>query len=634
MLKVVVLVLWPLAAGTSSVLKQEFYDHGFRLKPDRGVVSGERGPAKERCFTSDALRARLGDDSPKALRRFREFCAPAFLIIGFGRCGTTSLAKYLSAHPRLSFGTRKEHFYFFRPEMCDLQHGPNAATQCDLAAYASQFPVGEGRSATRLRRDDDDDDDAQEKRKKNVTFDATPMLGGDMGATASQWTLGWLRSNLPALKFVVLVKSPADRFLSNPLATGKVKRLQDTFLASGTKAVMPTKLKQLLMDNCYVDRLRAWLAFFPSSRFFLVRSEDFRNDERKQPILDSIHHFLDVEPFQYSRETLEFVGNERRATNVTLDPNVRAIINCLPELLRCEARLEDMMLTDTKIFHWCQTARSQDGVRLDSVELVASRPPARAATPKPPPRFLRFSSQGSQKKRPDRCSEQRGGETWCAPSSFLVFSPTSPPGLDAVDAALEAHPALSRAARECECDDLREAFPTTKEGDTFFEAVSLTTAPPPDWYSSKLPRLRFVVVVTNPADRLIAEYPRVFTREKLDRIRLGLVALPPRIRSTFKCDVDRVEPWLVRFDPGRFALVKADGLGDDPAQDRLVLDGLLAFLGLPGVNIIVPPTAAPRRFVDPAARTALNCALARCHDRLLAALEDAPPDLFHDWCPS
>ena len=51
------------------------------------------------------------------------------MIIGFGRCGTTSLAKYLSAHPRISFGTRKEHFYFYRPEFCDLQHGPNNATR-------------------------------------------------------------------------------------------------------------------------------------------------------------------------------------------------------------------------------------------------------------------------------------------------------------------------------------------------------------------------------------------------------------------------------------------------------------------------------------------------------------------------
>lgn len=237
--------------------------------------------AVEAAAVGDAGRygPRCGAPAESSLRKkIKAFCAPSFLIIGFGRCGTTSLARYLTKHPRLSFGTRKEHFYFYRPEFCDLQHGANNGSRCALEAYASQFPV--------FRREPD----------RDVTFDATPMLGGDMGVPASDRTMGWLRSRLPDLKLVVVVKSPADRFMSNPLASNKVARFQES-LGDGTNA-MPRKLRQLLLDNCYVAKLEAWLRHFPPSRFLLLHSEDLRVEANRQPLLDEVHAFLGVEPHE------------------------------------------------------------------------------------------------------------------------------------------------------------------------------------------------------------------------------------------------------------------------------------------------------------------------------------------------
>ena len=78
---------------------------------------------------------------------------------------------------------------FSRPEHCDLQHGPNTSPRCHVKAYAKQFPI------------------YKDKPEKDITFDATPLLGGDMGVPASDRTIAWLRSRLPELKLVVLVKS-------------------------------------------------------------------------------------------------------------------------------------------------------------------------------------------------------------------------------------------------------------------------------------------------------------------------------------------------------------------------------------------------------------------------------------------
>ncbi|KAH8097392.1 FK506 binding protein [Aureococcus anophagefferens] len=285
----------------------------MRLQKDQRVATiqlpdaGAYGP---RCVPPPADGSR---------RRFKRLCAPSFLIIGFGRCGTTSLARYLNRHPRASFGTRKEHFSFYRPEFCDLQHGPNNGSACDVSAYASQFPV------------------ARKEPQRDATFDATPMLGGDMGVPASERTMAWLATRLPGLRFLVLVKSPADRFMSNPLASNKVARFQDS-LEAGTNA-MPRKLRQLLLDNCYVDKLEAWLKFFPPERFLLLQSEDLRVETRRQAMLDEVHDFLRLPPHAYPAEDLAELGNFRKFTNTTVSPALRSTVNCLPALAACEARL-------------------------------------------------------------------------------------------------------------------------------------------------------------------------------------------------------------------------------------------------------------------------------------------------------
>ena len=213
---------------------------------------------------------------PKKRLKILKYCAPSFLIIGFGRCGTTSLARYLRSHPRLSFGTRKEHFYFTRPESCDLNHGPNTNATCHVKAYAKKFPV------------------FKDEPLRDVTFDATPVLGGDMGAPANERTIAWYRSRLPSLKLVVLVKSPADRLMSNPNSAAKLQRFQASLRRGDT--AMPAKLQELVKDNCYVDKLEPWLAFFPADRFLLIKSEDLRDEAPRPLVLNEVTEFLGAGP--------------------------------------------------------------------------------------------------------------------------------------------------------------------------------------------------------------------------------------------------------------------------------------------------------------------------------------------------
>lgn len=567
-LEMLVIILLRCVAGRS-------FDHGFRLRGDGG---GEKYAFGDRCFAPK-----------KAPERVIRYCAPSFLIIGFGRCGTTSLSKYLAHHPRLSFGTRKEHFYFYRPEFCDLQHGENDREACRLEQYASQFPVV--RSAPR----------------KNVTFDATPMLGGDMGVPASERTMGWLRSNLPHLKLVVLVKSPADRFMSNPLATAKITRLQESLLTG--ENVMPQKLKQLLMDNCYVEKLEAWLGHFPPDRFLLVRSEDLRGPlSRRQSILDDVHRFLGVEPFRYDAEHLDQLENFHRASNVTLLPAARAVINCLPRLKACEQRLEDAVDFPTSVFDWCRDAQEQ----VDALpRLRSSRPPI--AKPTMPPVVRCF-----------------GGH--CAPS-FLLLSLAGRSSGD-LASALSNHPALTTSRHDvfyfsdacdlqrqpdlaCRLEDYAAGF----DGRLTFDATFDATAPPViDWYQRHLPDLRFVVVAKSPAERFASNpsvTPSVVARvQRIVEQRNG--RLPMKVELAVhkaSCYVDKLQPWLDKFHSSRFLFV-------DAGRRQSAFDEIHDFLGLPP-HVYPDTVGGNTSAVPPSVRAAIDChpTLRHCQARLNQALQ-------------
>ena len=133
-----------------------------------------------------------------------------------------------------------------------------------------------------------------------------------MGVPASDRTIAWLRSRQPELKLVVLVKSPADRFMSNPNSAAKLARFQASLLRGDN--TMPSKLQELLQENCYIDKLERWLAFFPADRFILIKSEDLRDEGEAASHPERGEWVRGRGPHAYAPEALNFLGiiDERR----------------------------------------------------------------------------------------------------------------------------------------------------------------------------------------------------------------------------------------------------------------------------------------------------------------------------------
>ena len=172
--------------------------------------------------------------------------------------------------------------------------------------------------------------------------------------------------------------------MSNPLATRKLERLQDSLL-DGSNA-MPPKLAQILRDNCYVDKLAPWFDAFPRDRFLLLDSDDLRGDVPvRQRILDDVHDFLDLPAHAYATEDLDLLGNFHLASNATVLPLLRRTVNCLPVLVDCEWRLEALLDAPPGAFDWCARARA-DLPDAGDVRLASSRPPMPRPSPMPTPK--------------------------------------------------------------------------------------------------------------------------------------------------------------------------------------------------------------------------------------------------------
>jgi Sulfotransferase family len=121
---------------------------------------------------------------------------PNFFIVGAAKCGTTSLAHYLSLHPQVHMSALKEPRYFaFEPSSSLAFCGPGDAegyadTITDLARYTELFQQGAGKFA---------------RGEASVAYMYEP------GAAQR------IRAMVPEAKLIVILREPAKRAFSNYL---------------------------------------------------------------------------------------------------------------------------------------------------------------------------------------------------------------------------------------------------------------------------------------------------------------------------------------------------------------------------------------------------------------------------------
>ncbi len=200
-----------------------------------------------------AVRRQLDKDRP----------LPDFLIVGAQRCGTSSLYKYLEAHPLVVPSLRKETHYFSH------HHAKGEAW------YRSHFPSRAYRTVVRRRH-----------RREPLTFEATPAY------LFHPWAAERAADLVSEAQIVVLLRNPVDRAFSH--YHHSVRRGWEELPFEQAVAVEPERLAghvermasdpsyrsndflrySYLARGFYADQLERWATHFPRERIHVLRTED------------------------------------------------------------------------------------------------------------------------------------------------------------------------------------------------------------------------------------------------------------------------------------------------------------------------------------------------------------------------
>lgn len=190
---------------------------------------------------------------------------PEFLVIGGMRCGTTSLFRFLVAHPDITPALGKELQYF----TLHYRRGDRW--------YRGNFP----------------------DRGNRLSFEASPYYLFDPAVPQR------VAQTLPEVKLVALLRNPVDRAYSHylhnrrrgvePLPFGAAIQAEAARLdgaAQGRPSQSPARLYSYASRGLYADQLQRWWTYFPPERLHIIRSEDLFT--HPQPELDRLADFLGI----------------------------------------------------------------------------------------------------------------------------------------------------------------------------------------------------------------------------------------------------------------------------------------------------------------------------------------------------
>ena len=230
------------------------------------------------------------DPPQRRIQTAAERQPPGFLIIGTQRGGTTSLHRYLDAHPEIGTSWRKEVHYFDR----FYEQGYDW--------YLANFP---------------------RRGRFRIVGEASPFYMFDPrvpGRVAE--TLG------EEVKFIVMLRNPVDRAFS--MYQMKVRRgveeldfeaalERERECLSGRSDPGGREFQHYsyVKRGLYAEQLERWFAAFPRERFHVIRSEDFY--ERPGDELEAAQRFLGIRPHVPER----LRAHNLRPYSSELDPALR-----------------------------------------------------------------------------------------------------------------------------------------------------------------------------------------------------------------------------------------------------------------------------------------------------------------------
>ena len=216
---------------------------------------------------------------------------PDFIIIGAGKCGTSSLYNYLIQHPNIYPAKIKELNYFGR--RWTKWYRPNFPTIL-LKHFVKKF-----------------------RREPFITGEASPFYLLNLLVPKQ------VKEKIPNVKIIILLRNPVDRAFSQYSQWKKTKHESLSFEEAIKLEKIRTKKEwenytdynppgsrnharySYLEAGLFYDQIKGWMDVFPKEQFLILKAEDFFS-----------------EPLKFLYQVFDFLGVPHHEINVSEKFNV------------------------------------------------------------------------------------------------------------------------------------------------------------------------------------------------------------------------------------------------------------------------------------------------------------------------
>lgn len=201
---------------------------------------------------------------------------PDFMIIGFMKCGTTSLYDYMLQHPQILPASQKEIMFFNDEKLFNL----------GTDWYLSNFPP---------------------------IPDEINYLTGEASTLYVHYSLiaQRLRDSFPKTKLIVILRNPVDQAISHYFFNFKQgaiknKTIEEVLDSRLNKIAKMTDIGKEIDGNegiiyagLYVFFLEKWMSIFPKEQFLILRTEDLAANPIN--VMEQVFDFLELPNYQITQ---------------------------------------------------------------------------------------------------------------------------------------------------------------------------------------------------------------------------------------------------------------------------------------------------------------------------------------------
>ncbi|MDW3647427.1 MAG: sulfotransferase [Bacteroidia bacterium] len=231
---------------------------------------------------------------------------PSFIIMGGVKCGTSSLYRYLNAHPLVLPCKSKEPNYFsFRPwYQIPFSYG----------RYKKMFPLKNAEGEIKADwLDLGEDEKMHASHFVKIAETGKNYITGEATATtffaASPRLIKFL---LPNLKLIMLMRDPIERYVSHYRMYQRFKqegrqgydfKPLPEYIDDEIEAFHQGKKTRILHQGLYTTYLQKWEEVFGREKLLLLRTLDFEEVGLAQHEMEKVCEFLGLTEYNF-REAL------------------------------------------------------------------------------------------------------------------------------------------------------------------------------------------------------------------------------------------------------------------------------------------------------------------------------------------